>query len=86
MKLHIIAEISNKDSQDRQKEVERVNPNVVTVPLKNGLVRVMDNHYDVVSKADVDPVELYDWLTNLPGDQTLQEFQQQWIKFPGIKK
>ena len=88
MKLRIVAalELSNRDARDLQREIERVSHNMVIVPLKNGLVRVMDNHYDVVSRADVDPVELYDWLTNLPNDLTLQEFQDEWVKFPGPKK
>jgi hypothetical protein len=88
MKLRIVAavELSNRDARDLQREIERVSHNMVIVPLKNGLVRVMDNHYDVVSKADVDPVNLYDWLTNQPNDLSLQEFQAEWVKFLGTLK
>jgi GNAT superfamily N-acetyltransferase/2'-5' RNA ligase len=73
---------SKTANADIDRELQRVTfGNVVGLSLKNGLIRVMDNHYDVIKPKDVDPVALYLWLTELPDNLPLQEFGVEWQKF-----
>lgn len=74
------------DIKDIDRELQRVAfGTVVALPLKNGLIRVMDNHYDVIKPHDCDPVELYMWLLEQPDNVDLQTFNTGWQQFIGGK-
>ncbi len=78
----IIKTATVSDIKDIDRELQRVAfGNVVALQLKNGLIRVMDNHYDVIKPKDVDPVVLYLWLVDLPDNLSLQKFGEEWKKF-----
>jgi hypothetical protein len=81
MKLRIAVKIPLKDIRDIDHELERICAFLVAIPLENGLVRLGDNHYDVVKRGDCDPVELYSWLTQLPDNVSLQWFNKEWEKW-----
>jgi hypothetical protein len=77
-----VAVTNNADMKEIHKELQRVAfGTVVALPLKNGLVRVMDNHYDVIKPRDVDPTALYLWLSELPDNLDLQKFNEEWQRF-----
>lgn len=81
MRLRAV-KLSLKEINEISLELERVCSFVLAVRLENGLVRVMDNNYHTLTPKDCDPVELYSWLSDLPSDLHLEEFDKIWENYP----
>jgi hypothetical protein len=71
-----------QDTKDIYAEMQRVSAdgNILVGILRNGKVRVSDNHYGILKPIDCDPVSFYIWLTTLPDGLFMREFIDKFNK------